>query len=257
MVPHEIRLADPRAVALAGGGLPAHRPAHRAGLRRRAPGLQRRLADRALFHRRERLQRLADVRRGAGDEDQPHPHRLRRGADAVPPSGAARRAAGAARQSQQAAASMSASARARSTTSTSSSATACAATTAASAWRRRSRSSSAPGARRRSRYDGKFHKVHVPALRPKPVQQPGPPLWRSVISPGSFTECGKLGVPILTARLPVARIKERWATLRRRARRGRPRRRDHGRGCWRRARCGATSMWPSPTPRPRTSWRRC
>jgi alkanesulfonate monooxygenase SsuD/methylene tetrahydromethanopterin reductase-like flavin-dependent oxidoreductase (luciferase family) len=61
------------------------------------------------------------------------------------------------------------------------------------------------------RYDGKFHKVRVPALRPKPVQQPGPPLWRSVISPGSFTECGRLGVPILTARLPVARIKERWA----------------------------------------------
>jgi len=61
------------------------------------------------------------------------------------------------------------------------------------------------------RYDGKFHKVDVPELRPKPVQQPGPPLWRSVISPGSFTECGKLGVPILTARLPVVRIKERWA----------------------------------------------
>jgi alkanesulfonate monooxygenase SsuD/methylene tetrahydromethanopterin reductase-like flavin-dependent oxidoreductase (luciferase family) len=61
-------------------------------------------------------------------------------------------------------------------------------------------------------YDGKFHKIHIPALRPKPVQQPGPPRWRSVISPGSFTECGRLGVPILTARLPVARIKERWAT---------------------------------------------
>ena len=60
-------------------------------------------------------------------------------------------------------------------------------------------------------YDGRFHKVHIPAIRPKPVQQPGPPLWRSVISPGSFTECGKLGVPILTARLPVERIKERWA----------------------------------------------
>jgi alkanesulfonate monooxygenase SsuD/methylene tetrahydromethanopterin reductase-like flavin-dependent oxidoreductase (luciferase family) len=59
-------------------------------------------------------------------------------------------------------------------------------------------------------YDGKFHKVKVPAIRPKPVQ-PRPPLWRSVISPGSFTECGKLGIPILTARLPVARIKERWA----------------------------------------------
>jgi len=61
-------------------------------------------------------------------------------------------------------------------------------------------------------YEGKFHKIHIPAIRPKPVQQPGPPLWRSVISPGSFRECGKLGVPILTARLPVERIKERWAT---------------------------------------------
>ena len=61
-------------------------------------------------------------------------------------------------------------------------------------------------------YKGRFHKLHVPAIRPKPVQQPGPPLWRSVISPGSFKECGRLGVPILTARLPVERIKERWAT---------------------------------------------
>jgi alkanesulfonate monooxygenase SsuD/methylene tetrahydromethanopterin reductase-like flavin-dependent oxidoreductase (luciferase family) len=60
-------------------------------------------------------------------------------------------------------------------------------------------------------YDGRFHKVHIPAIRPRPVQQPGPPLWRSVISPGSFKECGRLGVPILTARLPVERIKERWA----------------------------------------------
>jgi len=60
-------------------------------------------------------------------------------------------------------------------------------------------------------YDGKFHKVHIPAIRPRPVQLPGPPLWRSVISPGSFRECGRLGVPILTARLPVERIKERWA----------------------------------------------
>jgi len=60
-------------------------------------------------------------------------------------------------------------------------------------------------------YKGKFFDVHIPELRPRPVQQPGPPLWRSVISPGSFTECGRLGVPILTARLPVPRIKERWA----------------------------------------------
>jgi alkanesulfonate monooxygenase SsuD/methylene tetrahydromethanopterin reductase-like flavin-dependent oxidoreductase (luciferase family) len=61
-------------------------------------------------------------------------------------------------------------------------------------------------------YEGKYFNLRVPELRPKPVQQPGPPLWRSVISPGSFAECGRLGIPILTARLPVERIKERWAS---------------------------------------------
>jgi alkanesulfonate monooxygenase SsuD/methylene tetrahydromethanopterin reductase-like flavin-dependent oxidoreductase (luciferase family) len=60
-------------------------------------------------------------------------------------------------------------------------------------------------------YEGKYFNLRVPELRPRPVQQPGPPIWRSVISPGSFTECGRLGIPILTARLPVERIKERWA----------------------------------------------
>ncbi len=60
-------------------------------------------------------------------------------------------------------------------------------------------------------FEGKYYRLHVPALRPRPVQQPGPPLWRSVISPTSFTECGRLGIPILTARLPVERIRERWA----------------------------------------------
>jgi alkanesulfonate monooxygenase SsuD/methylene tetrahydromethanopterin reductase-like flavin-dependent oxidoreductase (luciferase family) len=59
-------------------------------------------------------------------------------------------------------------------------------------------------------YEGKYFNLTVPQLRPRPVQQPGPPLWRSVISPGSFTECGRLGIPILTARLPVDRIKDRW-----------------------------------------------
>ena len=48
-------------------------------------------------------------------------------------------------------------------------------------------------------YEGKFFNLRVPELRPRPVQQPGPPLWRSVISPASFTECGRLGIPILTA----------------------------------------------------------
>src|SRR5579872_1859317 len=60
-------------------------------------------------------------------------------------------------------------------------------------------------------FEGKYFNLRVPELRPRPVQQPGPPLWRSVISPGSFTECGRLGIPILTARLPLERIKERWA----------------------------------------------
>ncbi len=59
-------------------------------------------------------------------------------------------------------------------------------------------------------YEGKYYKVHVPEIRPRPVQLPGPPLWRSVISPASFTDCGRRGIPILTSRLPVARIKERW-----------------------------------------------
>jgi alkanesulfonate monooxygenase SsuD/methylene tetrahydromethanopterin reductase-like flavin-dependent oxidoreductase (luciferase family) len=60
-------------------------------------------------------------------------------------------------------------------------------------------------------YSGSYFQLQVPELRPRPVQLPGPPLWRSVISPRSFTECGRLGIPILTARLPVARIRERWA----------------------------------------------
>ncbi len=59
-------------------------------------------------------------------------------------------------------------------------------------------------------HEGRYYQVGVPALRPKPVQQPGPPIWRSVVSPASFSECGRAGLPILTTRLPVARIPERW-----------------------------------------------
>lgn len=59
-------------------------------------------------------------------------------------------------------------------------------------------------------YKGQYFNLHVPELRPRPVQQPGPPLWRSVISPSSFVDCGRLGIPILTSRLPVERIGERW-----------------------------------------------
>lgn len=61
------------------------------------------------------------------------------------------------------------------------------------------------------RYEGQYYDLEIPEIRPRPVQRPAPPLWRSAISPNSFTECGRLGIPILTARLPVASIKDRWA----------------------------------------------
>jgi len=60
------------------------------------------------------------------------------------------------------------------------------------------------------KYQGKYYNIHVPEIRPRPVQLPGPPLWRSVISPASFTDCGRRGIPILTSRLAVPRIRERW-----------------------------------------------
>lgn len=63
-------------------------------------------------------------------------------------------------------------------------------------------------------FKGEYYDLSVPALRPMPVQQPGPPIWRSVISPGSFSDAGRQGLPILTARLPVSRIGERWALYR-------------------------------------------
>ena len=59
-------------------------------------------------------------------------------------------------------------------------------------------------------HKGHFYDIEVPDIRPRPVQQPGPPIWRSVISANSFVECGRLGIPILTARLPVSSIGERW-----------------------------------------------
>src|SRR5258705_6775202 len=58
-------------------------------------------------------------------------------------------------------------------------------------------------------YQGKFFRVSLPALRPRVYQRPHPPIWRSVVTPGSFTECGRLGVPILTSRLPLGVLGER------------------------------------------------
>ncbi|MBH68457.1 MAG: hypothetical protein CMM58_08900 [Rhodospirillaceae bacterium] len=61
------------------------------------------------------------------------------------------------------------------------------------------------------KYEGKFYTLQVPEIRPRPVQRPGPPIWRSVISPESFVECGRLAIPILTARLPLESITDRWS----------------------------------------------
>ena len=60
-------------------------------------------------------------------------------------------------------------------------------------------------------HHGKFYQLSLPALRPRPRQRPYPPIWRAVSSPGSIRECGRLGAPMLMARLPLARVPERLA----------------------------------------------
>jgi alkanesulfonate monooxygenase SsuD/methylene tetrahydromethanopterin reductase-like flavin-dependent oxidoreductase (luciferase family) len=58
-------------------------------------------------------------------------------------------------------------------------------------------------------HQGKFFQASFPALRPRVYQRPHPPIWRSVVTPASFAECGRLGVPILTSRIPLGTIPER------------------------------------------------
>ncbi len=60
-------------------------------------------------------------------------------------------------------------------------------------------------------HEGKFYQLRLPALRPRPRQRPHPPIWRSVSSSGSVRECGRLGAPIMMARIPLARVPERLA----------------------------------------------
>jgi len=60
-------------------------------------------------------------------------------------------------------------------------------------------------------YHGKYYDLSLPELRPRPFQRPHPPIWRSVVTPPSFRECGRLGVPIMTPRIPIERIPERLA----------------------------------------------
>ena len=60
-------------------------------------------------------------------------------------------------------------------------------------------------------HHGKFYRLSLPELRPRPRQRPHPPIWRAVSSADSVRECGRLGAPILIARIPLARIPERLA----------------------------------------------
>jgi alkanesulfonate monooxygenase SsuD/methylene tetrahydromethanopterin reductase-like flavin-dependent oxidoreductase (luciferase family) len=60
-------------------------------------------------------------------------------------------------------------------------------------------------------HHGKFYDLSLPELRPRPRQRPHPPIWRAVSSAGSVRECGRMGAPIMTARIPVARVPERLA----------------------------------------------
>jgi len=60
-------------------------------------------------------------------------------------------------------------------------------------------------------HHGKFYDLSLPELRPRPRQRPHPPIWRAASSAGSVRECGRLGAPILFARIPLARMPERLA----------------------------------------------
>jgi alkanesulfonate monooxygenase SsuD/methylene tetrahydromethanopterin reductase-like flavin-dependent oxidoreductase (luciferase family) len=60
-------------------------------------------------------------------------------------------------------------------------------------------------------HHGKYYELSLPELRPRPRQRPHPPIWRAASSAGSVRECGRLGSPILFARIPLARMPERLA----------------------------------------------
>jgi alkanesulfonate monooxygenase SsuD/methylene tetrahydromethanopterin reductase-like flavin-dependent oxidoreductase (luciferase family) len=60
-------------------------------------------------------------------------------------------------------------------------------------------------------HHGKFYRLSLPALRPRPRQQPHPPVWRAISSAGSVRECGRAGAPMLMARVPLAGVPERLA----------------------------------------------
>jgi alkanesulfonate monooxygenase SsuD/methylene tetrahydromethanopterin reductase-like flavin-dependent oxidoreductase (luciferase family) len=58
---------------------------------------------------------------------------------------------------------------------------------------------------------GTYYQLSLPQLRPRPRQQPHPPIWRAVSSAEGVRECGRLGSSLLMARIPLPRVPERLA----------------------------------------------
>lgn len=48
-------------------------------------------------------------------------------------------------------------------------------------------------------YEGEFYNFHDLSVRPKPLQQPHPPIWMASLSPESFELCGKYGFNLMCA----------------------------------------------------------
>jgi natural product biosynthesis luciferase-like monooxygenase protein len=48
-------------------------------------------------------------------------------------------------------------------------------------------------------YDGEFYKLKGVDVRPKPVQQPHPPIWMASLSPETFEACGRHGFNLMCA----------------------------------------------------------
>ena len=59
------------------------------------------------------------------------------------------------------------------------------------------------------RHEGRFWKVSFPELRPRPYQQPHPPLVRACISEASVVEMAKLGRPVLIGIQTLETLRQR------------------------------------------------
>jgi len=64
------------------------------------------------------------------------------------------------------------------------------------------------------RHDGRFWQVSFPELRPRPYQQPHPPLVRACISEGSVGAMAKIGRPVLIGVQTVETLRHRFQLYR-------------------------------------------